>query len=224
MNKTEIIKTRTIPFVFSDETRDSHGTVLPVDGWILDRFNKNGIAFFNHNSYSSDPNQAIGTGRAWVEGKRLLGEITFEPEGINPLAETVFQKFISGTYKGVSVRFLPVERGSWGKGDEALGEKNETYYFGKRELIEISVAPLPSNKNSLVRTMGKDPIGEEFERTCVYGCVRAMEDDEDDNEDGENNENEDDEKKKKEKFSKQQEIRMIEADASIAKAKALFNN
>lgn len=147
----DVEKTRTIPFVFSDETRDSHGTIFTADGWDLDRFNKNGIALFNHN-YSSDPDMAVGTARAWKEGKKLLGEITFESAEINPLAEKVFRKYLNGTYKGVSVRFYPLENGHWGEGEEDVTGKNPTYYIGKRELIEISVAPLPSNKNALTRS------------------------------------------------------------------------
>lgn len=148
----DVEKTRTIPFVFSDETRDSYGTVFTADGWDLDRFNKNGIALFNHNTYSSDPDMSIGTARAWVEGKKLLGEITFEPADINPLAEKVFRKYLNGTYKGVSVRFFPLENGHWGKGQEDVTGENPTYYIGRRELIEISVVPIPSNKNALTRS------------------------------------------------------------------------
>ena len=36
-------ETRTIEFVASDNTRDAHGTVVPVDKWDLTRFNSNGI-------------------------------------------------------------------------------------------------------------------------------------------------------------------------------------
>ena len=121
MKRSEAVKTRTVPFVFSDESRDAHGTILPVEGWVLDRFNKNGIVFFNHNSWSSDPDQAIGTGRAWIEGNKLVGEIRFEEQDLNPLAEKVFQKVLAGTYKAVSVGFLPLERGSFGQGEEAAG-------------------------------------------------------------------------------------------------------
>ena len=95
MNKSEAIKTRTIQFVFSDESRDAHGTILPVEGWVLDRFNKNGIAFFNHNSWSSDPNQAIGNAKAWVEDRQLVGEIRFEEPELNPLADTIFNIYRS---------------------------------------------------------------------------------------------------------------------------------
>jgi phage portal protein, HK97 family len=158
----DVHKTRTIQFVFSDSTRDSYHTVLTADNWLLDRFNKNGIAFYQHQSWSSNPDLAIGTARAWVEDGKLLGEITFEKEEVNPLAEKIFKKLLAGTLKAVSVGFLPLTRGTWGKGKEAIGEENETYYYGKCELLEISVVNIPANKNATVRSFMENP--EEIEK------------------------------------------------------------
>lgn len=182
----DVEKTRTIEFVFSDETRDTYGTVFKADGWDLDRFNKNGIAFFNHASYSSDPNMAIGSGRAWVDGKELRGSITFESKDLNPLAETVFRKYLAGTYKGVSIRFWPLESGKYGVGQEAADGENPTYYIGKRELVEISCVPIPSNKNALIRSIGAESLPELKEDEGYYteGSVRLIEVDE--NRTGEN--------------------------------------
>lgn len=173
----DVEQTRTIDFVFSDETRDSYGTIFPAKGWDLERFNKNGIAFFQHNAWSTDPNMAIGSARAFIKGNQLLGSITFEDKELNPLAETVFRKYLAGTYKGVSVRFNPIENGKYGEGEEAAGEKNSTYYFGKRELIEISCVPIPSNKNALVRSIGKEVESEikEGEGYYLSGSVRVIE-------------------------------------------------
>ena len=44
----DVEETRTLEFVASDNTRDSYGTVLPVDKWDLDRFNKNGRITYQH--------------------------------------------------------------------------------------------------------------------------------------------------------------------------------
>lgn len=176
MKKSEAIKTRTIPFVFSDESRDTYGTILPVGGWQLDRFNRMGVAFYNHSSYGSDPDNVIGRARAWVEGKQLLGEITFEPAELNPKAEKVFQKLLAGTLRGCSVGFRPLERGHWGEGDEAAGGKRETYYYGKRELLEISVTPIPANANAKVRSVGAEPEGDDTEKdTYLFADIRAFE-------------------------------------------------
>lgn len=180
MNRKEAEKTRTVQFVFSDETRDTYGTVLSADKWDLKRFNRIGVAFYNHNGRSSDPDQTIGTARAWIEDKKLVGEIRFEAEDLNPLADKVFRKVLAGTLRGVSVGFMPLERGKFGEGDEALGGKNETYYYGRCELLEISVTPLPANKNALARSIGTDPIGETMERMSADGDICTIEDQEPD--------------------------------------------
>lgn len=179
MNRQQAIKTRTIPFVFSDETRDSYGTVLPVKGWDLSTFNKMGVALYNHSSYGSDPDNVIGTARAWVEGNKLLGEITFEKEDINPKAEKVFQKVLSGTIKGCSVGFRTMERGEWGKGEEAYDGKKPTYYYGRRSLLEISVTPIPANPNANVRSVHSQKADEEptGEMEYLVGEVRSFDTD-----------------------------------------------
>lgn len=177
MNRKKAESTRTIPFVFSDETRDTYGTVLSADKWDLKRFNKLGVAFYNHSGRGGDPDQTIGTARAWVEGKKLVGEIKFEEKDLNPLADKVFRKVLAGTLRGVSVGFMPLERGSFGEGEEAVGGKNETYYYGRCELLEISVTPMPANKNALVRSVGADPIGETMDRMSIDGEFESVEDD-----------------------------------------------
>lgn len=176
INKKEVEKTRTIEFVFSDETRDSYGTVIPVSAWDLDRFNKNGIAFFNHSSWSSDPDNAIGSARAWIEDKQLVGSITFEKADVNPKAEKVFRKILAGTYKAVSVGFSPLEKGQYGVGEEAANGSNPTYYYGRSELLEISVVPIPANKNAIARSIGEETREDLKEGEGFYreGAIRQI--------------------------------------------------
>lgn len=156
-------ETRTIEFVASDESRDSHHTVVPVSGWDLDRFNRNGIIGYQHNVYgdlcgNEDPDRVIGTGEARIEGKELIVRITFEPADINPLAEKIFRKVLHGTLKAVSVGFVPTAEGHWGEGDEAKKGVNETYYFAGQELLEVSVVNIPSNKNALKRSVRNNTV------------------------------------------------------------------
>ncbi len=175
MKKSEAIKTRTIPFVFSDETRDSYGTVIPAKSWDLSRFNKIGIALYNHASYGNDPDNVIGSARAWVEGKQLLGEITFEVKELNPKAEKVFQKLLAGTIKGCSVGFRSDRKGKFGEGEESIDGKNPTYYYHKCELIEISVTPFPANPNAKVRSeRAGEEEDEEPENNYRYAEVRSF--------------------------------------------------
>ena len=145
-------ESRTITFVASDGSRDSAHTVLNQQGWKLERFNKNPIIGYNHNIYGAwdtkDVDFVIGKGRAYVEDDRLMVDITFEPKEINELAEKVYQKVLFGSINAVSVGFIPVGKGAWGKGDEAPGEPNETYYYAGQELLEISVVNIPANGNA----------------------------------------------------------------------------
>lgn len=144
--------TRTITFVASDNSKDAHGTILPVDKWDLTRFSANPVIGYQHAlSYSDDPDDVIGTGKAYIEEDELLIDITFEPEDINPLAEKVYKKVKHGTLKAVSVGFVPTKEGRMG--DKNKGEDPNTYYFDGQELIEVSVVNVPSNKNALKKAM-----------------------------------------------------------------------
>lgn len=149
---------RVLTFVASDSTRDSAGTVLNQDGWDLKRFNSNGIIGYQHKVYggwddTENPDNIIGKGKAYTEEKngqkRLMVDIEFEPAEINPLAEKIYQKLLFGSLKAVSVGFLPVGKGAWGKGEEASGGTRETYYYAGQELLEVSVVNIPANPNAL---------------------------------------------------------------------------
>lgn len=156
--------TRTVTFVASDGSRDSAHTVLNQEGWDLRRFNANPIIGYNHEIYGAwdtkDVDFVIGKGRAYVEDKKLLVDITFEPKEINELAEKVYQKILFGSLNAVSVGFLPIGKGAWGKDDEAPGEARETYYYAGQELLEISVVNIPSNSNATRK--GEDAAAEEL--------------------------------------------------------------
>lgn len=148
----DVEKTRYIEFVASDNSRDSYKTVLPVDKWDLDRFNKNGVIGYQHALYySTNPDMVIGSGKAFIDGNELIIGITFEPGDLNPIAEKLFRKVLHGTIKAVSVGFDPKGEGSWGVGDEAAGKENQTYYFAGQELLEVSIVHIPANKNAVKR-------------------------------------------------------------------------
>lgn len=153
-------ETRTIEFVISDETRDRHGTVIPVKSWNLDSYNKNGIVGYQHEVYGGwgdpNPDMILGRGEAFVEEGKLIGRVTFEPAEINPLAEKIFQKVLHGTLKATSVGFREVVRGKWGEGEESVNGKTPTYYFGSVELLEFSIVNIPSNPNALRRTIEEE--------------------------------------------------------------------
>jgi HK97 family phage prohead protease len=152
-------ETRTVTFIASDESRDSAHTILIQDGWDLSRFEKNPIIGYNHQVYGSwkpeDVDFVIGKGHAYIEDKKLLVDITFEPADINPLAEKVYKKVLFGSLNSVSVGFIPI-KGHWSeKEDEGPREKNETYYYEQMQLLEISVVNIPANGNASKKGEGE---------------------------------------------------------------------
>lgn len=154
---------RKMTFVASDGTRDSMGTVLNVDGWDLERFNANGIIGYQHKVYGSyegteNPDNVIGKGYAYIQDRKLMVDVEFEPADINPLAEKVYKKLMFGSLKGVSVGFLPVGKGAWGKGEEAIGGEKETYYYKGQELLEVSVVNIPANPKALKRGLDQEEL------------------------------------------------------------------
>lgn len=156
-------ETRTIQFIISSERKDRHGTVLDLEGWALDSYNNNPIVGYQHDVYgdsslkSPDPDSVIGKGRVFREANQLVSEVTFEPADMNPLAEKIFKKVKFGTLRTASVGFLPISKGRWGTGEEARGGENQTYYYGKRELLEWSIVNIPSNADALRRQLEDIP-------------------------------------------------------------------
>lgn len=144
---------RRMTFVASDATRDTYHTVLIPEGWRLDRFNRNPVIGYQHElQMSGDPDSVIGKGNAYLSEGRLMVDVEFEPEGLNPLADKIWRKLEFGTLNAVSVGFMPLD-GSWGKGEEGPGRKNETYYYSEMELMEVSVVNVPANPNALKNAM-----------------------------------------------------------------------
>lgn len=144
---------RKIQFIISDERKDRHGTIIKVDGWDLEDFNRNGIVGYMHEVHgdwlkSADPDQVIGIGRAFVEDGKVIGEVEFEPAEINEKADKIFKKVKFGSLRATSVGFAPSE-GHWGQ--ERDNEDPNTYYFTKQSLLEFSIVNIPSNANALKR-------------------------------------------------------------------------
>ncbi len=156
---------RTVTFVASTYDKDRHGTILNQKNWNLDNFNANPIIGYQHNVYgegsSPNPDDQLGFGRAYVEGKELLIDITFEPEDINPLAEKIFKKIQHGSLRAVSVGFVPLknEDGKYGE------ERDGAYHFFGQELLEVSVVNIPSNPKALKKSL--DEMTEEEMRNYI---------------------------------------------------------
>lgn len=165
----DVEETRTIDFIISSEKKDRHGTILNIDGWILDAYTMNPIVGYQHNVYGGEgndnPDMVIGKSVVRKEGNLLIASVTFEPKEINPVAEKVFRKIIFGSLRTASVGFLPVEKGKWGEGEQARDGANPTFYYGKRELLEWSVVNIPSNSEATLRAVDDPDLIEEKKET-----------------------------------------------------------
>ena len=169
-------ETRTVEFVISDETRDRHGTVIPINAWDIEKFNKNGIVGYQHEVhggfFDSNPDQVLGIGQAYKEDGKLVGRVTFEPKEINPLAEKIFKKVLHGTLKATSVGFIETQKGTWGEKEEARDGSNPTYYFGGVELLEFSIVNIPSNPNALRRSLEEIIDSENEQQLQLYANLQ----------------------------------------------------
>jgi hypothetical protein len=148
----DIEKTRTVRFTISTSAKDRHRTILNMDGWKLDNFNRNPIVGYQHNVYGDNmcvppnPDDVLGPARAWMEDGRLMGEVTFENADVNPQAEKIFRKVLNGTLRATSVGFLEVGKGKTVQEKDANGKVvGETYLFAGQELLEFSIVNIPSN-------------------------------------------------------------------------------
>ena len=154
-------------FIISTSTRDRHKTILNPEGWNLDNYRKNPIVGYQHNIYGSmfgddNPDMLLGHSEVYLDtAGDLIGVPEFEPEDINPLAAKIAKKIKFGTIRATSVGFYPLandkgEEGYYGKGAEARGKENETYYFYGQELLEWSIVNLPSNPDAIKNAIPKD--------------------------------------------------------------------
>jgi hypothetical protein len=149
---------RKATFILSDSTKDRHGTILNQNGWNLENYNLNPIVGYNHNYGGTmcdgpSPDNIIGTSKVWVEEGMLIGEVTFEPEGMNTLADKIWKKIEVGTIRAASVGFLEIGKGH--KGDERNNEDITAYYFEGQELLEWSIVDIPSNPKAGKRMYGR---------------------------------------------------------------------
>lgn len=159
---TEFDKTRFITFVASDETVDSYGDILRVDGVDLTRFKTKSAAFI----CSHDIRDIEGACGVIVnarkaknvegspEGKAVLVSIYFPTAEEDEDADYIFKKYKSGTLNAVSVGFTPIacndpplnspERKAMGLGPHGVE-------FTKWAPYELSAVTVGANPNALMQ-------------------------------------------------------------------------
>jgi HK97 family phage prohead protease len=133
---------RSVAFIFSDESVDRSGDVIKANGWQLDKFSQNSVALWAHQADQPPIGRASSVR---VSNRKLLGNIEFAGADIYPMADQVFRLVKGGFLKAVSVGFRPIKWKFSSDPARPLGID-----FLEQELLEISVCPVPANSNALI--------------------------------------------------------------------------
>lgn len=145
---------RSVEVIASTDTIDAHGDILEQD-WDLKRYKKNPVVLWNHNrcwdAMGATPKDMLpigfGSNTKVAEGK-LESKLTFVDEKANEMAELVWQGFVQGSIRAVSVGFKP------GKVTQELRPNGRTVYrLSECELREISVVPMGSNPEAVAKSI-----------------------------------------------------------------------
>jgi len=142
------------PFVITTDRIDSYRTIFDPDGWDFSRYMENPVVFYNHHSGSDDPDNLIGMtvdgpNRVTLEDGSTGYEATvrFEPADVNPKAEKIRKKIISGSIRMASIG-CQVYDAKW---LEIEGQQDEVLVFTEQELLEWSVVNIGSNPGAIVK-------------------------------------------------------------------------
>jgi HK97 family phage prohead protease len=133
---------RSVDVLASTDTLDSHGDIVE-QSWNLDRYRSNPVVLFAHDHKSLPVGHAD---MVRVEGGALMARLNFVDAKANPIAEQVYQSFLQGSLRAVSVGFVP---------HQVRAEHDENgkqmFVLSDNELHEISAVPIPSNPDTLGR-------------------------------------------------------------------------
>lgn len=145
---------RTIDFIISTASNDRMNDTIAVDGWDLKAYKKNPVVLFAHDSREPPIGKASNIKKRSEKG-HLVARAEFTPEEINPFGFSIFQLYVHGFMKAVSVGFRPIQL------EFADDEKRPGGIdFLKQELLEFSAVPVPANPEALIeaRSVGIDTM------------------------------------------------------------------
>jgi len=157
---------RVIKFIGTTAVRDRMGDEIPLSGWDFKAYRKNPIVLWAHD-YSQPPiGRTLKIKKEEVEeGKQGWAfEVEFAPGDANPKAEQIYQLVKRGFVNAVSVGFQSHES-QWIEEEEDDKEKSNDKpdirpgkIFKKKELLELSVVPVPANPEALIAAKQKGEI------------------------------------------------------------------
>lgn len=142
---------REVDFVASSFSENSYGFRIDQASWKLDRFRKNPVVLYAHDSWS----MPIGTCSSIevVDGE-LHCTVKFASAAASPKAEQVFKLAEEGVLRSVSVGFHA--------GDVRFSKELDCNVLYGCELYEISIVPIPSDPEAvrLAALLPQPPLAE----------------------------------------------------------------
>ena len=144
--REELVKSRTIRFLASDESTDRHGDRLAKDGWLLDNYKNNPVFLKQHNSEEAPLGNGIN---CEITDKGLEIDVYFHCN--SEASKEYHGYYASGIMRAVSVgcRIKKIKQYA----DEEEKKQDGLGMFGiyslSQELLELSAVSIPSNTNAL---------------------------------------------------------------------------
>jgi len=127
--------------IFHTEEINSYGFWIKSEGIKLERFKKNPVLLYNHDS--SRP--AVGKiSNLQVKDGELIGEVEFD-EG-DELGRELKRKYEKGYMQGFSIGIRPLK---FSESEEDIKKGQTMATVTEAELFEISAVNLPSNENAV---------------------------------------------------------------------------
>ena len=136
--------------VASSENVDRDGDIIMQDGWNLKNFKRNPVMLWSH-GYDRPP--LAVSDKTWVDKKenQLMVRPKFDVN--DEFALKIYNKYINGFMKAVSVGFAPEE---YEKVDEDANDWWGPFKFIKQELLEVSFVNVPAHQDALIVENGAE--------------------------------------------------------------------
>jgi HK97 family phage prohead protease len=134
LNEKQAKENGTFKFIISTEAQDRSGEAIKVNGWELERFQKNPIVLWSH-SYDDLPiGKAISLTKDVENGKLIAEGIFASHQKAQDIRRLYEEKILTAT----SVGFIPKEY-----------DQENNKIITKAELLEFSIVPVPCNPEAL---------------------------------------------------------------------------
>lgn len=154
---------RVFTFTISSASVDRDRDTIDPRQIDLESFQSNPVVLWAHNN-SLPPIARASNLR--VVGDKLVADVTFPEPGISALADEVCGLVEAGFVNAASIGFAPTE-------PPTFNDQRGGFDFGKVELHEFSLVPVPANPDALVqRTFTGGEVDRAIVRQLVHEEIR----------------------------------------------------